>query len=177
MNRTRHFMLLAAGSIFASPLAYAQSPAGGESQASSTSLDEVVVTARKRSETLADVPISVTAFTEQSLERLNIRSFDDYATQTPNLSFSYGTGELSYGGTRTPAIRGISGEGTVGVYIDDTPVPDTIDPRVVDIARIDVGSTLEQVARNLDRAGTVERCLAIASPGVHQGGFKHDQLF
>jgi iron complex outermembrane recepter protein len=141
MTLTRHVMLLAAGSIIGLPLAYAQPPSG-ESQASTAeshvSLDEVVVTARKRSETIADVPISVTAFTEQSLERLNIRSFDDYATQTPNLSFSYGTGELSFAGTRTPAIRGISGEGTVGVYIDDTPVPDTIDPRVVDIARIEI---------------------------------------
>ena len=109
-----------------------------EAPAARVSLEEVVVTARKREETLADVPISVTAFSEQTLDRLNIRSFDDYATQTPNLSFSYGTAELSFAGTRSPAIRGVSGEGTVGVYIDDTPVPDSIDPRVVDIARIEV---------------------------------------
>lgn len=111
---------------------------GTDTTAPRPGLEEIVVTARKRQETLADVPISVTAFSEQSLDRLNIRSFDDYATQTPNLSFSYGTGELSFGGTRTPAIRGVSGEGTVGVYIDDTPVPDSIDPRVVDIARIEI---------------------------------------
>jgi iron complex outermembrane receptor protein len=128
--------------LFASSMARSQATdsqsGGADAGAAHSALDEIVVTARKRQETLADVPISVTAFSEQSLDRLNIRSFDDYATQTPNLSFSYGTGELSFAGTRTPAIRGVSGEGTVGVYIDDTPVPDSIDPRVVDIARIEI---------------------------------------
>src|ERR1700761_1095992 len=105
MTANRRLLLLAASGCLLGSLSHAQqTPA--PSADSSASLDEVVVTARKRNETLADVPISITAFSEQSLERLNIRSFDDYATQTPNLSFSYGTGELSYGGTRTPAIRG-----------------------------------------------------------------------
>ena len=101
MTRTCHVLVLAVGWMVAAPLAFAQAPQSSDS----SSLDEVVVTARKRSETLTDIPISVTAFTEQALDRLNIRSFDDYATQTPNLSFSYGTGELSFGGTRTPAQR------------------------------------------------------------------------
>jgi outer membrane receptor protein involved in Fe transport len=142
MARACRSLILGVVWTFGAPLASAQSTSNADAEASSadahTNLDEVVVTARKRSETLTDIPISITAFTEQSLDRLNIRSFDDYATQTPNLSFSYGTGELSFGGTRTPAIRGVAGEGTVGVYIDDTPVPDTIDPRVVDIARIEI---------------------------------------
>lgn len=141
MTANRRLILLVLSGLLG-PFTHAQQSTSPQAQSPSSepssSLDELVVTARKRSETLADVPISITAFSEQSLERLNIRSFDDYATQTPNLSFSYGTGELSYGGTRTPAIRGVSGEGTVGVYIDDTPVPDTIDPRVVDIARIEI---------------------------------------
>ncbi|MBV9913020.1 MAG: TonB-dependent receptor plug domain-containing protein, partial [Sinobacteraceae bacterium] len=101
-------------------------------------LEQIVVTARKRVEAPIDVPISITAFSEETLSELNIRSFDDYATKTPNLSFSYGTAELGFGATRSVAIRGIAGENTVGVYIDDTPVPDSIDPRVVDIERIEV---------------------------------------
>lgn len=101
-------------------------------------LEQVVVTARKRVEAPIDVPISITAFSAETLSELNIRSFDDYATKTPNLSFSYGTAELGFGATRSVAIRGIAGEDTVGVYIDDTPVPDSIDPRVVDIERIEV---------------------------------------
>lgn len=39
---------------------------------------------------------------------------------------------------RTVAIRGIGGSNTTSFYIDDTPVPDTIDPHLVDINRIEV---------------------------------------
>ena len=125
--------------LLASRLSAQVSPtANTESKTSSNELEEVVVTARKRAEAQMDVPISITAFTAESLSRLNIRSFTDYATKTPNLSFSYGTAELGFAGTRSVAIRGIAGEGTVGVYIDDAPVPDSFDPRVVDIERIEV---------------------------------------
>jgi outer membrane receptor protein involved in Fe transport len=142
MTRLRLILNTALCSVLLSPAAWPQSttPAGSEAETASraAALEEIVVTARKREETLADVPISITAFSEQTLDRLNIRDFNDFATQTPNLSFSYGTAELGFGGTRSPAIRGVSGEGTVGVYIDDTPVPDSIDPRVVDLARIEI---------------------------------------
>jgi hypothetical protein len=54
------------------------------------------------------------------------------------MTFSYGTANYGYVDSHTIAIRGISGAGTTGVYIDDTPMPDSLDPRAVDIARIDV---------------------------------------
>jgi outer membrane receptor protein involved in Fe transport len=101
-------------------------------------LDEITVTARKKSESAIDVPVSITAFSEASIENLNINSFSDYATKTPNMSFSYGTANWGYVDSHTIAIRGISGFGTTGVYIDDTPVPDSLDPRVVDISRIEI---------------------------------------
>jgi iron complex outermembrane receptor protein len=56
--------------------------------ADSSMLDTVVVTARKRDESLAKVPESITVFTAQTLEAYNIQSFDDYATKTPNISFA-----------------------------------------------------------------------------------------
>jgi iron complex outermembrane recepter protein len=101
-------------------------------------LEEITVTARKKDETALSVPVSITAFSEANLEKLNINSFTDYATKTPNMSFSYGTANWGYVDSHTVAIRGISGFGTTGVYIDDTPVPDSLDPRVVDIARIEI---------------------------------------
>ena len=101
-------------------------------------LEEITVTARKKSETVLSVPVSITAFSEADLEKLNISSFTDYATKTPNMTFSYGTANYGYVDSHSIAIRGISGVGTTGVYIDDTPVPDSLDPRVVDIARIEV---------------------------------------
>ncbi len=114
-------------------------------QASDTdTLDTVVVTARKREESLAQVPISITAFTSQSLEAFNIQSFDDYATKTPNVSFAYGGGPTGFSDARTVAIRGITGQnlfgtaGATGFYIDDTPIPGSVDPRVLDIDNIEV---------------------------------------
>ncbi len=107
-------------------------------------LDTVVVTARKREESLAQVPISITAFTSQSLEAYNIQSFDDYATKTPNISFAYGGGPTGFSDARTVAIRGITGQnlfgtaGATGFYIDDTPIPGSVDPRVLDIDNIEI---------------------------------------
>jgi outer membrane receptor protein involved in Fe transport len=109
-----------------------------------TTLDTVIVTARKRDESLAQVPVSITAFTSQSLENYNIQSFNDYATKTPNISFAYGGGPTGIAEARTIAIRGITGQnlfgtaGATGFYIDDTPVPGSVDPRVLDIDNIEV---------------------------------------
>jgi iron complex outermembrane receptor protein len=118
--------------------AYAADTADG------ASLDEVIVTARKRDESLADVPASITVFSTQALQEMNIQSFDDYATKVPNVSFTYGAGPTGISEARTVAIRGITGQnligssGATGFYIDDTPVPGSVDPRVVDIDNIEV---------------------------------------
>jgi iron complex outermembrane receptor protein len=118
--------------------------AGTDATADTESLETITVTARKRDESLATVPISVTVFTGQTLENYNIQSFTDYATKTPNVSFSYGGGPTGISDARTVAIRGITGQnlfgtaGATGFYIDDTPVPGSVDPRVLDIDNIEV---------------------------------------
>ena len=118
--------------------------AAADATADTESLETITVTARKRDESLATVPISVTVFTGQALESYNIQSFTDYATKTPNVSFSYGGGPTGISDARTVAIRGITGQnlfgtaGATGFYIDDTPVPGSVDPRVLDIDNIEV---------------------------------------
>lgn len=102
----------------------------------SSGLDEVVVTAQRRSESLQNVPLSITALSQAALEQKAVTSFFDYAGQVPNLAFA-NTGD-GVGTARTISIRGISGDGTTGFYIDETPVPDSIDPRVLDVQRIEV---------------------------------------
>jgi outer membrane receptor protein involved in Fe transport len=107
-------------------------------------LQTITVTARKRGESLAEVPTSITAFTADTLQDLSIQSFNDYATLTPNLSFSYGGGPTGISESRAVAIRGITGQnlfgtaGATGFYIDDTPLPGSVDPRVLDIDNIEV---------------------------------------
>ncbi len=98
-------------------------------------LEEIIVTAQRREETVQNVPISITALGERALEEQAVSNFFDYAGQVPGLGFGY-TGDGS-GTARTISIRGISGDGATGFYIDETPVPDSVDPRVVDIQRIE----------------------------------------
>jgi len=104
----------------------------------------IIVSARKREESIAEVPTSITAFTAATIKDYNVQSFTDYATKTPDLSFTYGGGPTGFADARTVAIRGITGQnlfgtaGATGFYIDDTPVPGSLDPRVVDLASIEV---------------------------------------
>jgi iron complex outermembrane receptor protein len=109
-----------------------------------STMDAIIVTARKREESIETIPESITVFTGQMLAQYNIQSFNDYATKTPNISFSYGGGPTGISDARTVAIRGITGQnlygtsGATGFYIDDTPVPGSVDPRVLDIDNIEV---------------------------------------
>lgn len=71
--------------------------------ASQTTLEEVIVTARKRVENLQDVPISIDVYTSKNLQNLAISQFEDYATMNPSISF------VSAGpGTQTFVMRGVS---------------------------------------------------------------------
>jgi outer membrane receptor protein involved in Fe transport len=106
-------------------------------------LQEITVTARKRDESLMDVPESITLFSARTLADYDIRSFTDYAAKVPNLSFSYGSAAsgnagIGFSTSRGTAIRGVAGINTTAFYIDDTPVFDSMDPRIVDIDRIEV---------------------------------------
>jgi len=51
-------------------------------------IEEVVVTARKRTENLQDVPDSITAFGRAQIESAGIEGFEDFANLTPNLSLN-----------------------------------------------------------------------------------------
>jgi hypothetical protein len=99
-------------------------------------LEEIIVTAQKRSESLQEVPLSITALSSDVLEQRSVQSFADYGNRIPNLGFA-NTGD-GIGTSRTISIRGISGDGVTGFYLDETPLPDSIDPRIVDIDRIEV---------------------------------------
>jgi outer membrane receptor protein involved in Fe transport len=109
-------------------------PAGG--------LQEVVVTATRREESLSKVPISVTALTQEGLDDRGIKDFSEVARFTPGINFDTS-------GTNNISIRGISGTGgagTTGIYIDDTPIqmralafnPDEALPKSFDIDRVEV---------------------------------------
>jgi iron complex outermembrane recepter protein len=107
-----------------------------DTAAPSGELEEITVTAQKRSESQQNVPLSMTTFSSAALQEKSVNTFFDYATKVPNLAFAP-TGD-GVGTARTVSIRGVSGNNVTSFYIDDTPLPDSIDPRVLDIDHIEV---------------------------------------
>jgi iron complex outermembrane recepter protein len=100
-------------------------------------LPEVIVSATKRNEDVQNIGLSMTVLSTAQLESKGVEQFFDYGNSVPNLSFGIGAADGSLGG-RGVALRGIQGANTTGFYIDDTPVLETLDPHIVDIARIEV---------------------------------------
>ena len=84
---------------------------------------EIVVTARRTEETLSDVPISIAAYSQESLDEQGVRNIDDIAQITPGVTLT--RNDQRNAGAANIAIRGISsssGSATTGIYIDDTPI-------------------------------------------------------
>lgn len=130
------------------PLASALIAGGGVSHAAdptdTTTLDEVVVTAQKRSEDLQKVPISLQVLNGATLEQHQVSSFDDFAKLLPSVSFqSFGPGQTQI------YFRGIgSGQDglhagslpTSGEYLDEIPVTtigNSLDVHIYDIERVE----------------------------------------
>src|SRR5215472_8175967 len=127
------FASIAAGSV-TTPI---QAQTDTSESTSGPRLEEVIVTATKRSQSVQDVPVSITALSARDLDAMGANRFFDYGTDIPNLSFGIGAADGNLAG-RGIALRGIQGSNTTGFYIDDTPVLETLDPHIVDIARIEV---------------------------------------
>jgi iron complex outermembrane receptor protein len=91
----------------------------GVSPGSGDQLDEIVVTAQKRTERLLDVPQSISVVSSAALERQQVRSIADYAQLVPGLNIQQTTP-----GQARVVLRGINTGGaspTVAIYVDDTP--------------------------------------------------------
>ncbi|HQW08182.1 MAG TPA: TonB-dependent receptor [Steroidobacteraceae bacterium] len=110
-------VLIAAGAAMAAqvPMAMAQE------QSSASSLEEIVVTASRRAETLQDTALSVTVQTPADLAVGGLTSLQDVLDYSPGAVFSGGSAPTH----NTITMRGVSqltSSPTVGVYIDDIPI-------------------------------------------------------
>lgn len=92
-----------------------------QAQPDAASLDEIVVTARRRSERLQDVPVAVTALTSEMLETLQATDIGDLQGAVPNLTLHVGDASNA-----VVYIRGVGqvdslafADPGVGIYIDD----------------------------------------------------------
>ena len=116
---------------------------------SQAELDEIVVTARKKAESLQDVPLSVSALRESDIDERGINTFEDYLLQLPSVTAG-GSGP----GTSTIYIRGLASTtpnlttaGVAGLapnvsfYLDEQPLAQpgrNLDVYAADMARIEV---------------------------------------
>ena len=108
--------------IAATGSALAQDAGEEQTTASSRGVDTIIVTARKKEESLQETPISVTAFTAEMIEDTGITDIADVALRTPGLTYGdYGDEKLS-----PTSLRGVIGgsgsagaDGAVGFYLDE----------------------------------------------------------
>src|SRR5436305_2119248 len=144
---------VAGAALFTTP-AYAQANPNGtppaasnaqtQVQAATGSDQAITVTARRRSELLLNVPIAVSAYSGEQLDRQGALTITDVAKTTPNVTLKVSRGTNS---TLTPFIRGIGQqdpvagfEQGVGVYVDDVYLnrPQAAVLDIYDVERIEV---------------------------------------
>ncbi|MGH7019222.1 MAG: TonB-dependent receptor plug domain-containing protein, partial [Brevundimonas sp.] len=109
-----------------------------------SSIDDIVVTARRREESLKDVPVAVTAVSSERLEQTGAADITTLQQQTPNATVQIARGTNS---TLTSFIRGVGQqdplwgfEPGVGLYVDDVYVarPQGAVLDIFDIERLEV---------------------------------------
>ncbi len=107
-------------------------------------LEEIVITARKREESLQDAPVAIQALGNTQLQQLGIQNFDDYAMMLPNLSYASagpGLAMLYMRGASDGGDGNASGaQSSVAVYLDEQPVTSigrNLDVHIYDVARVE----------------------------------------
>ncbi|MEM9255786.1 MAG: TonB-dependent receptor [Pseudomonadota bacterium] len=117
MPRLRSFAVLLAGCTVIPPLPIALA-------SDQPMLEEVVVTARKREESLQEVPVAVSAFSQEAMQSLGIKNLRDFDGLVPGLHLGGGGNGLK--GDGNAYIRGVGQRETrvtidsgVGIYLDD----------------------------------------------------------
>ena len=122
----------------------AQAPPSTTQESKASQLEEIVVTARKTSERLQDIPMSVAVVTAQTIENTGAITVEDLGREVAGL-----TVVSAAPGQNVITLRGLSGNNTVGFYIDDTPLAIGIgnavqptnfdmDPVLFDLDRVEV---------------------------------------
>ena len=116
--------------------------AGTTAAQAQTSIEEIIVTATKREEPLQDIPMSVTAFTDQKIVHEGFKKIDDYAAHIPGLTLNRrepGGANVIMRGCAVSAVN-FGGTATTSVYLDEAPITSAgfnPDPRLVDISRVE----------------------------------------
>jgi iron complex outermembrane recepter protein len=149
MNAKSKLSCAIAAILSSSAAGIAHGATATDAEANSDAIQEVTVTAQRRTENMQDVPIQIQALTAETLQQLNVSTFDDFVKYLPNVtSASNGPGQgvifMRGLATSTLATQGSSGIGSfpnVSVYLDDQSgqLPGrNLDVYAADIERIEV---------------------------------------
>jgi len=158
-------------------VALAQEAPAQEQQA--VTLDEVTVTAQKRTENLQKVPISLQVLDSQRLRELNATNFEDYVKYLPSVSYqTFGPGFAQI------YMRGVASGGdgnhsgslpSVGVYLDEQPVTTIqgpLDIHLYDIQRVESLSGPQGTLYGASsQAGTLRIITNKADPSGFEAGY------
>src|SRR5882757_6603249 len=123
--------------------------APADASSDSEGIQEITVTAQRRTESIQDVPITIQAITGDTLKQLNVTTFDDLLRYTPNVTFSGngpGTGNifmrgLSSGGSGNQSQSTTAPFPNVALYLDDQSMQFPArnnDVYMVDMERVEV---------------------------------------
>lgn len=110
----------------------------------STTIEEVVVTATRRTERLQDVPLSITTLSQEDLDERGIVGYEGLAVATPGVVLNRPTANFNNFTARGIATNGYGAnlQGTVAIYIDELPISANgnstiLDPSLYDVERIE----------------------------------------
>src|SRR5450631_3649807 len=135
--------LVGAASTLLPLAAFSQTPAA----ANAGTLEEIVVTAEKRTENIQDVPIAITAFSESDLRAKGITDIHSLSTLTPNVNLDAGSPFSGSNSVLSASIRGIGQDDFafnldpgVGVYVDGVYYARTVgaNQNLLDVERVEI---------------------------------------
>jgi iron complex outermembrane recepter protein len=135
VSRIVHAVLAGASAGVLASTAVAQTAPGA------SGIEEIVVTAQRREERLQDVPIAISAFSQELLTRTDTRDMSRLEQFTPGFSFGQSGFDTRPGirGVRTDAVDG-NGDTTIGYYVDDVYQSLAVQASqpFVDVARVEI---------------------------------------
>lgn len=137
-------ILVGIGALATTAPALAQEPesSGAAGSLDATAVNEIIVQARRRDESLQDVPLVVNAVTADAITKLNIRNFTEISSVVPGLQLTPNANGI---GTSS-SIRGVNHDvnvsaenGTIQYYRNDAPVPSNfVMQTMYDVGQIEV---------------------------------------
>lgn len=144
----KRYTLLAASAVlifsFIDPSIAQETNRPADENGSNNAIEEIVVTATRRTMRLQDVPLSITAFTQDQLDLKGIVDYQGLAFNTPGAILNRASANFNNFSVRGIATNGYNAnlQSTVAIYIDELPISANgnstiLDPNLFDVERIE----------------------------------------